>query len=271
MNVAIKDECMQIDDTKITESTHLNRVPQIILLYWIIKIASTTLGETGADMFSMTFNLGYGLTIAIFTGIFLLFLAIKLTMKRYDPLLYWLVFTATAIVGTAISDFIDRTLGLGYGLGALTLSSLLLVILFVWYQQEKSIQVEQIKTLPAEVYYWLAFLVANTLGTAAGDFLADGLEIGFLDSALLIAVLLILCSVFHFYTKVSSLLLFWAAFVLTRPFGATLGDLLTKTPEHGGLGFGTIGASVFFSVILLVALMREIKAERSRVVNELAL
>lgn len=262
---------MQSTDRKSNEISSVNRVPHIILLYWIIKIAATTLGETGADMFSMTFNLGYGLTIALFMGIFFIFLIIKLAMKRYDPLMYWLVFTATAIVGTAISDFIDRTLGLGYTGGAVTLFALLLAVLGLWYQQEKSINVENIRTLPAELYYWLAFLVANTLGTAAGDFLADRLGIGFMDSALLIAGLLILCIILHFYSRVSSLLLFWVAFVLTRPFGATFGDLLTKTPEHGGLGIGTIGASVFFGVILLVALMREIKAENSRNIKELAL
>ncbi|HEC58886.1 MAG TPA: hypothetical protein ENI24_04905 [Methylophaga sp.] len=261
---------MLIENIKTSETSSLNRVPQIILLYWIIKIASTTLGETGADMFSMTFNLGYGLTIALFMGIFLIFLIIKLSMKRYDPLMYWLVFTATAILGTAISDFIDRSLGLGYAFGSIALFSLLLVVLAVWYQHEKSINVEYIKTLPAELYYWLAFLVANTLGTAAGDFLADSLEIGFLNSALIIAGLLIACSILYFYTKVSSLLLFWFAFVLTRPFGATFGDLLTKSPEHGGVGLGTISASAFFGVILIVGLIGEIKAERSKDANKLA-
>lgn len=262
---------MPSKDSQSSKISGLNRVPHIILLYWIIKIAATTLGETGADMFSMTFNLGYGLTIALFMGIFCIFLIIKLGMKRYDPLMYWLVFTATAIVGTAISDFIDRTLGLGYTGGALSLFTLLLVVLGLWYQQEKSINVETIRTLPAELYYWLAFLVANTLGTAAGDFLADQLGIGFLDSALLIAGLLILCTTLHYYSKVPSLVLFWSAFVLTRPFGATFGDFLTKTPEHGGLGIGTIGASVFFGVLLVVALMREIKAEKSRSIKDFAL
>lgn len=240
----------------------LNRVPHIVLSYWVIKIAATTLGETGADMFSMTFNLGYGVTIALFMSIFCVFLILKLAIKRYDPVVYWLVFTATAIVGTAISDFIDRTLGFGYLAGSIILFTSLLFVLGLWYRQEKSLNVENITTLPAELYYWLAFLVANTLGTAAGDLLADHLGIGFINSALFIAGLLILCALLHYYSKVSGLLLFWIAFVLTRPFGATFGDLLTKTPEHGGLGIGTIGASIFFSVILLVALLREVKVEK---------
>lgn len=254
-----------------TQGLTLNRVPHIILLYWIIKIAATTLGETGADMFSMTFELGYGLTIGLFMAVFIFFLIIKLAMKRYEPLMYWLVFTASAIAGTAISDYIDRTLGLGYAGGAVLLLTLLVAILGLWYRQEKSISVENIRTFPAELYYWLAFLIANTLGTAAGDYLADGLEMGFMTSAALIAGLLALCTLLHYYTKVSSILLFWTAFVLTRPFGATFGDLLTKQPDNGGLGVGTVGASIIFGVILIVALMREMKAEKSRDVKELAI
>jgi uncharacterized membrane-anchored protein len=262
---------MQTKKNDLTGNQILNRVPHIILLYWVIKIASTTLGETGADMFSMTFDLGYGVTIALFSGFFFLLLGIKLSMKRYDPLMYWLVFTATAVVGTAISDFIDRTLGLGYTNGALILFSLLLTVLAAWYRQEKSINIENITTLRAESYYWLSFLVANTLGTAAGDFMADELAIGFMNSALIIAGLLTLTATFHFYTKISSSLLFWIAFVLTRPFGATFGDLLSKTHEHGGIGLGTIGSSIFFALVLALALMREIKAEKSRPINELTL
>lgn len=243
----------------------VNRVPHIILLYWIIKIAATTLGETGADMFSMTFNLGYGETIIIFMIILIIFLGIKLALKRYNPVAYWLVFTATAIVGTGISDFIDRTLGLGYTIGSAILIFMLLFILAIWYKMEKSISVEYITTNSAELYYWIAFLIANTLGTAAGDFLSDSLGYGFLISALLITVMLIITVLLHFYTNISKIILFWIAFVLTRPFGATFGDLLTKPVEKGGLNFGTIGSSIFFIVILAIALIRETKLEKSRV------
>lgn len=229
----------------------INRVPHIIFLYWVIKIASTTLGETGADMFSMTFDLGYGSTIVIFMSLFLAFLGMKLYIKKYDTLLYWLVFTTTAIVGTAISDYIDRSLGLG-----------------VWYLKEKTIAVENITTQNAEIFYWSAFLVANTLGTAAGDFLADELNIGFLNSALIISALLAVTALLHFYTKVSSLVLFWIAFVLTRPFGATFGDLLTKAHDQGGLGIGTIGASIFFTVVLIIAMREEIKIEKRKKIND---
>ncbi len=168
----------------IPENHHImNRVPNIIFLYWIIKIASTTLGETGADMFSMTFNLGYGVTISMFMVVFLIFLGIKLFLKRYEPLTYWLTFTASAIVGTAISDFIDRTLGLGYTTGSIILVVLLVVVLALWYLKEKSLSVENITTSTAETFYWMAFLIANTLGTAAGDFLADSMGVGFLFGA----------------------------------------------------------------------------------------
>ncbi len=242
----------------------MNRVPQILLLYWVIKIASTTLGETGADMFSMTYNMGYGSTIALFMGLFILFLSIKLSMKRYEPVLYWLTFTSTAIAGTAISDYIDRTLGFGYTMGTIMLVGLLLLILWVWKVREKSINVEQITNTTSEIYYWLAFLIANTLGTAAGDFLADELGLGFAQSALIITGVLMAIALMHFYTKVSGVLLFWLAFVLTRPFGATFGDLLTKTHEHGGLDLGTVGSSLFFSIILVIAVIKEVRIEKNR-------
>ena len=245
-------------------SKSINRVPQIIFLYWVIKIASTTLGETGADMFSMTFNLGYGETIIIFMILFLMLLVYKLALKKYNPAAYWLLFTASAIVGTGISDFIDRTLGLGYALGSFVLVVLLLVILKLWYQKERSVSVENITTTPAEIYYWLAFLIANTLGTAAGDFMSDGLHLGFLISALLITTMLLITVLLHFYTKTSKILLFWIAFVLTRPFGATFGDLLTKPIAKGGLNLGTIGASIFFTVMLIIGLLKETKLEKVR-------
>lgn len=245
-------------------TTFANRVPHIIFLYWIIKIASTTLGETGADMFSMTLNLGYGQTIIIFLILFLILLGIKLLLKRYDPVAYWLVFTASAIAGTGISDFIDRTLGLGYTLGSFILIILLLFVLSLWYKKEKSISVEYITTTSAEIYYWIAFLIANTLGTAAGDFAADSIGLGFLVSAVLITGLLIIIIILHFYSKISKIVLFWIAFVLTRPFGATFGDLLTKPIEKGGLDLGTIGASIFFIILLTIGLLKETKLEKAR-------
>lgn len=246
------------------DKTAANRVPHILFLYWVIKIASTTLGETGADMFSMTFNLGYGTTILIFMGLFLALLALKLFLKGYNPITYWLTFTASAITGTAISDFIDRTLGLGYTWGSVILVTMLLITLAIWHKKEKSINVEYIPTVPVEIFYWIAFLIANTLGTAAGDFVADDLGFGFVNSAILISGLLILIVLLHYFTKISGTLLFWLAFVLTRPFGATFGDVLTKSHAKGGLNLGTVGSSIFFSAILILAVAKENQVEKVR-------
>ncbi|MCX5714182.1 MAG: hypothetical protein NT033_05110 [Candidatus Omnitrophica bacterium] len=241
-----------------------NRVPHIIFLYWVIKIVSTTLGETGADMFSMTLNIGYGATIAIFMSIFLILLAIKLFLKGYHPLVYWLTFTASAIAGTAISDFIDRTLGLGYATGSAILTAALLIILAIWYIKERSINVEYITRPTTEIFYWAAFLIANTLGTAAGDFIADNLGLGFMNGAILISAILIIVALLHFFTKISGILLFWVAFVLTRPFGATFGDLLTKPISKGGINFGTVASSVVICTILVIAIHRETILEKER-------
>jgi len=241
-----------------------NRVPHIIFLYWVIKIASTTLGETGADMFSMTFQLGYRETIAIFLSLFLVLLAIKLWLKGYHPWVYWLTFTASAIAGTAISDFIDRTLGLGYTVGSAILVALLVLILAVWHRRERSINVEYITSPSVEMFYWMAFLIANTLGTAAGDCLADDFGLGFIHSAAVISGVLVIIALLHFSTKISGTLLFWSAFVLTRPFGATFGDLLTKPVAHGGLNLGTVGSSIFFCVVLMIAIAKETQLEQGR-------
>jgi uncharacterized membrane-anchored protein len=248
----------------------VNRVPHIIVLYWVIKIASTTLGETGADMFSMTYKLGYGTTILIFMGLFAVLLGIKLAIRRYEPVTYWLTFTATAIAGTAISDFIDRTLGLGYASGSALLITLLLGILGLWYWRQRSINVEVITSGSAEFFYWMAFLIANTLGTAAGDFVADQLGLGFADSAMLFTSSLAVIALLHFFTRASGVVLFWLAFVLTRPFGATFGDWLTKPLDHGGLALGTVGASAVFMLILVLAVSREAWLEhRGRPISEL--
>jgi uncharacterized membrane-anchored protein len=241
-----------------------NRVPEVILLYWVIKIAATTLGETGADMFSMTLNFGYGRTIAVFLTLFAVLLGVKLSLKGYHPILYWAVFTASAIAGTGISDFIDRSLALGYPAGSALLVGLLVVVLGLWYSAERSIKVERITTASAEAYYWAAFRIANTLGTAAGDYLSDSLGLGFGQSAALITGLLVAIALLHYFTKLPGLLLFWLAFVLTRPFGATVGDLLTKPVGQGGFNFGTVGASIFFAAVLVLAVAKESSSERGR-------
>ncbi|MCY0966076.1 COG4705 family protein [Parathalassolituus penaei] len=233
------------------------RVPEIITLYWVIKIASTTLGETGADLFSMTWDLGYAVTIAIFLALFVGSAILKISQDGYRPVTYWLAFTASAIAGTAISDFIDRTLGLGYAAGSLLLVALLVLILLGWQKAEGSVRVEDVRSRAGEVWYWLAFLVANTLGTAAGDFLADDMGLGFAMGAVLISSVLLAILLAWYWRWLPNTLLFWLAFVLTRPFGATFGDWLTKPLSHGGLALGTAGSSVLFALVVVVAVFWE--------------
>lgn len=238
-----------------------NKLPEITLLFWIMKIAATTLGETAGDLFSMTLNIGYAMSSIFLFGIFVVALTTQLRSKKYNPALYWTVILATSTAGTTMSDFMDRTLGLGYAMGTSILLSTLLAILGSWYFTEKSLSVTNIKTKKAEVFYWLAILVSNTLGTALGDFLAHNSGLGFLGGATLVGGLIALTVVAKYFTKISPIILFWVAFILTRPFGATIGDLLTKNPSDGGLGFGTIGSSAVLVTILIGFISYTIKKE----------
>lgn len=238
-----------------------NKLPEITLLFWIMKIAATTLGETAGDLFSMTLNIGYAMSSIFLFGIFVVALTTQLRSKKYNPALYWTVILATSTAGTTMSDFMDRTLGLGYAMGTSILLSTLLAILGLWYFTERSLSVTNIKTKKAEVFYWLAILVSNTLGTALGDFLAHNSGLGFLGGATLVGGLIALTVVARYFTKISPIILFWVAFILTRPFGATIGDLLTKNPSDGGLGFGTIGSSAVLITILIGFISYTIKKE----------
>lgn len=232
-----------------------NKIPQITIAFWVMKICATTLGETAGDLLSMTLKIGYGLSSLILFSFFLITLTLQLIAKKHNPILYWLVILSTSTAGTTMSDYMDRTLGLGYASGSLILVLLLLMILSVWRWSEKSISVSNINTRKGESFYWAAILFSNTLGTALGDFLADDSGLGFLGGALLIGSTLALLVVANYKSNLSKVFLFWAAFILTRPFGATFGDLLTKPIEKGGLNFGTIGASMVLFVILVVLLI----------------
>ena len=226
-----------------------------------MKICATTLGETGGDLLSMTLNVGYAASSMILIGLFLMTLVSQLISKQYNPFLYWAVILTTSTAGTTMSDYMDRTLGLGYTEGSLILLSILLVIFALWRLSGASLSVTNIKTFKIEVIYWTAILISNTLGTALGDFLADDSGLGFGGGALLIASLLGLILLATFFSRISKTLLFWVAFVLTRPFGATVGDLLTKTKEKGGLGFGTIGSSLVLASILIIFILVTIRNE----------
>lgn len=233
------------------------KIPELTLLFWVMKICATTLGETGGDLLSMTLDIGYSVSTMIFFGFFLFTLSGQLKSKKYTPVLYWSVIVSTSTAGTTMSDYMDRTLGLGYTTGSAMLVTALILILALWYYSEKSLSVTNIKTFKGELFYWIAILFSNTLGTALGDFLADDSGLGFLGSNILISSVLVLVVLAYYYTKISRVVLFWIAFVLTRPFGATFGDVLTKLPEKGGLDLGAIGASLVFVIILAALIIYE--------------
>ena len=229
----------------------LNKVAKVTLYFWIMKICATTLGETGGDLLSMTMNVGYAVSSLILLGFFFVTLVIQLASKKYHPVIYWLVIVSTSTAGTTISDYMDRTLELGYFKGSLILISCLLIILAAWHYSVGTLSVNYIRTRKAETFYWTAILFSNTLGTALGDFLADSSGLGFMGGAILIGSLLAVIVLLYSFTKINRVVLFWIAFVLTRPFGATFGDVLTKPVEKGGLNLGTIGSSIVLASILM--------------------
>jgi uncharacterized membrane-anchored protein len=245
---------VSIDHEKI-----LSKLPLITAIFWIEKIAATTLGETAGDLLSMTLNVGYGLSSAILIGLFLVALGAQMVSKNYHPFLYWTVILATSTAGTTMSDYMDRTLALGYATGSAILVTILVAIFSAWRLSGHTLSVESIRSRQAELFYWVAILFSNTLGTALGDFLADDSGLGFAGGALLIGSLLALVLAVTFFTRISRVLLFWIAFVLTRPFGATMGDVLTKSGEQGGLDFGTIGASAIIASVLIGFIVLEVR------------
>jgi len=230
----------------------MNKVAQVTVYFWIMKVCATTLGETAGDLLSMTLNVGYALSSIILLSLFLGTLAIQLFSSRFHPVLYWSVILTTSTAGTTMSDYMDRTLGLGYAKGSVILITCLAVVLAVWRVSEKTLSVSNIHTTKAELFYWVAILFSNTLGTALGDFLADDSGLGFLGGAALIGGLIALVALASYVTRLNQVMLFWVAFVLTRPFGATFGDLLTKPSEKGGLGFGTVGSSLILAMLLVL-------------------
>jgi uncharacterized membrane-anchored protein len=241
-----------------------NKLPQITLAFWILKICATTLGETAGDLLSMTMNVGYAVSSLILFGIFVVALVWQLRTKQFHPWLYWTVILATSTAGTTMSDYMDRSLGLGYAKGSLILVSILLAILAYWRLTEKSLSVTNVRTFRVEVLYWTAILFSNTLGTALGDFLADDSGLGFAGGVLIITGLLALVVLAKYFTTISHVALFWIAFVLTRPFGATMGDLLTKPIENGGLGFGTIGSSIVLAALLVAVNVYTIRQQKNQ-------
>lgn len=232
-----------------------SKVPQIAIAFWIIKIAATTLGETGGDALSMTMNLGYAVSTIIFMACFIVALAVQVKARSFHPFLYWTVIVTTTMVGTTMADYADRSLGVGYVGGSIILFGLLMLVLAFWWFSVGSISFRDITSPRVEIFYWITILFSNTLGTALGDFLADTQGIGYERGALVFAGALTLVAAAYFFTNTSRTVLFWSAFILTRPLGATLGDLLTKPRENGGLNLSRISSSLVIALVMVFCIL----------------
>ena len=239
-----------------TSTEHaLAKVPEVTLGFWLIKIAATTLGETGGDAVSMSMNLGYLVGTAIFAAIFLAAVVAQVKAKGFHPFLYWTTIIATTTVGTTLADFADRSLGIGYAGGSSLLLALLLGSLFVWHRTLGSVSVSTVSSPKAEAFYWLTIMFSQTLGTALGDWTADTAGLGYTGAAVVFGGLLALVVAAYYWTSVSRTLLFWAAFILTRPLGAVVGDFLDKPLSAGGLALSRYSASAALLAFMLTAIL----------------
>jgi uncharacterized membrane-anchored protein len=233
----------------------MRKLPHITLLFWVLKIVATTLGETGGDLVSQTLRVGYLISTLIFFGLFLVAVVVQLRASRFHPAIYWTVIGLTSTAGTTLSDLMNRTGRIGYTGGALVLSTGLAIVFVLWWRSGQTLDVENVATFRGELLYWVAILFANSLGTSSGDFLADVVGFGFRDGALLLSGIMLVLLAAHYFTRINSMVLFWIAFVLTRPLGATGGDSLSKPRELGGLGWGTewTSAALLAALIALIA------------------
>ena len=241
------------------QTSEAGKVPELTILFWVIKIAATTLGETGGDALSMSLHLGYALSTVIFIALFLAAVAAQCRVRSFHPALYWAVIVATTTAGTTMADFADRSLGYGYAGGSLVLAGLLAATLLAWRVSTGSVAISSITTTKAELFYWAVILFSNTLGTALGDYAADsglgGAGLGYERGALVFTACLALVALAYFATRRAGIrnagpLLFWSAFILTRPLGATLGDMLTKPHDHGGLALSRITSSLVIAAFI---------------------
>jgi uncharacterized membrane-anchored protein len=233
----------------------LSKVPAVTLGFWIIKIAATTLGETGGDAVTMTLNLGYLIGTLIFAAVFVIAVSAQIAARRFHPFLYWFVIVATTTAGTTLADFVDRSLGIGYLGGTSILFALLMATLGLWYWSLGSVSVDTITSPKVEMFYWATIMFSQTLGTALGDYMADTTGLGYEGGAAVFAALLAVVAACWFTTKVSRTLLFWAAFILTRPLGAMVGDLLDKPVADGGLALGRFTASAVLAALIIVCIL----------------
>ena len=243
------------DIAKNTVTTALSKVPELTLVFWIVKILATTLGETGGDAVSMSMNLGYLVGTAIFAVIFLFAVVAQIKAKQFYPFIYWVTIVATTTVGTTLADYVDRSLGIGYTGGSTLLLSLLLASLFVWYKTLGSVSVNSISEPKAEMFYWVTIMFSQTLGTALGDWTADTAGLGYGGGAVIFSALLLAVLAAYYWTQISRTALFWAAFILTRPLGAVLGDFLDKPIAKGGLDLSRYTASTALILIIIACML----------------
>lgn len=233
----------------------LTKVPEVTLGFWIIKIAATTLGETGGDAVSMSMNLGYLIGTTIFGAIFVAAVFAQVKARTFQPWLYWATIIATTTVGTTLADFADRSLGIGYAGGSTLLLALLLGSLFVWQRTMGSVSVNTVSSPKAEMFYWVTIMFSQTLGTALGDWTASIAGLGYTGAAIVFAGMLALVVAAYFWSNVSRTLLFWAAFILTRPLGAVVGDFLDKPISAGGLELSRYSASAALLTFILISIL----------------
>ena len=233
----------------------LSKVPELTLIFWIIKILATTLGETAGDALSMSMNLGYLVSTAIFAAIFFAAVIAQIKAKQFHPFIYWVTIIATTTVGTTLADYADRSLGIGYTGGSALLLGLLLTSLFIWYKTLGSVSVSSINEPKAEMFYWVTIMFSQTLGTALGDWTADTAGLGYASGAIIFSALLLAVLAAYYWTQISKTALFWAAFILTRPLGAVVGDFLDKPIAKGGLDFSRFGASATLLAIIVACIL----------------
>ncbi|KZD21179.1 COG4705 family protein [Tardiphaga robiniae] len=231
-----------------------NKLPAVTLGFWVVKIAATTLGETGGDAVTMSMHLGYLVGTAIFATLFIVAVAAQISVRRFHPFLYWAVIVATTTAGTTLADFVDRSLGIGYLGGSSLLLVLLLLSLAVWYRALGTVSVESVVTPKAQVFYWTTIMFSQTLGTALGDWMADSTGLGYSGGALVFGAALAIVVAAYYWTDVSRTVLFWAAFILTRPLGATVGDFLDKPLANGGLALSRYAATAVLAAFIVACI-----------------
>jgi uncharacterized membrane-anchored protein len=253
----LNEQCWQEKDRRMSDTLErtLSKVPEVTLVFWIIKIAATTLGETGGDAVSMSMNLGYLVATAIFAAIFLVAVVAQIRAKGFHPFLYWATIIATTTVGTTLADFADRSLGIGYAGGSSLLFALLMASLAIWYRSLGTISVDTVSSPKAEMFYWVTIMFSQTLGTALGDWTADTAGLGYGGGAMVFGALLALIVAAYYWTNISRTLLFWSAFILTRPLGAVVGDFLDKPRSAGGLAFSRYSASAVLLAFMLASIL----------------